>query len=154
MYDPAITISMQSANGGVTPTKGMAHNVPFAFGNITLFLQVHIMETTVYDVLLGRPFDALARTEIQNSSDDMQSITICDPNSDARIVVPTRPRGKRLDEQFQLTNLIFEVADTKSRNTTPRSKIGRTLPAPSRIIDDDDEEEEDDLWQGFWDSRI
>ena len=47
MYDPAITISMQSANGGGTPTKGMAHNVPFAFGNITLFLQVHIMETTV-----------------------------------------------------------------------------------------------------------
>ena len=154
MYDPAITISMQSANGGVTPTKGMAHNVPFAFGNITLFLQVHIMEMTVYDVLLGRPFDALARTEIRNSSDDMQSITICDPNSDTRIVVPTRPRGKRLDEQFQLTNLIFEVADTKSRNTTHRSKIGRTQPAPSRIIDDDDEEEEDYLWQGFWDSRI
>ena len=46
--------------------KGMAHNVPFTFGNITLFLQVHIMETTVYDVLLGRPFDALARTEIRN----------------------------------------------------------------------------------------
>ena len=80
-------------------------------------------------------------------------ITICNPNSDARFVVPNRPHGKRLDEQYQLTNLIFEVADTKSQNTTHRSKIGRTLPAPSRTIDDDDEEEKDDLWQGFWDLR-
>ena len=117
MYDPPITISMQSANGGVTPTKGMAHNVPFAFGNITLFLQV-------YNVLLGRAFDALARTEIQNSLDDVQSITICDPNSDAHIVVPTRPHGKQLDEKYQLTNLKFEVDDMKSRNTSHRSKIG------------------------------
>ena len=80
MYDPSIMILMQSTNGGVMPTKCMAYNVPFAFGNITLFLQVHIMETMVYDVLLGRPFDALARTEIRNSLDDMQSITICNPN--------------------------------------------------------------------------
>ena len=142
MYNPAITISMQSTNGGVLPTKGMAHNVPFAFGNITLFLQV-------YNVLLGRAFDALARTEIQNSLDDVQSITICDPNSDAHIVVPTRPHEKQLDEQYRLTNLIFEVVDTKSWNTSHRSKIGRALPAPSRIIDDDD-----DVLQGFWDSRI
>ena len=94
MYDPAITISMQSTNGGVTPMKGMAHNVPFAFGNILLFLQVHIMEMTVYNILLGRPFDMLVRMEIRNSADNKQSITICDPNLDAHIMVLTRPCGK------------------------------------------------------------
>ena len=94
MYDLAIMTSMQSTNGGVTLTKGMTHNVPFTFGNIMLFLQVHIMEISVYDILLGWPFNALARMEIRNSSDDMQSITICGPNSDVCIVVPTRPHGK------------------------------------------------------------
>ena len=92
MYDLAITISMQSANGGVTPMKGMAHNMPFAFVNIMLLSQVHIMETMVYNVLLGRPFNMLARTEIRNSLNNMQSIMICD--HDAHIVVPTRPHGK------------------------------------------------------------
>ena len=37
MYDPAITISMQSDNGGVTPMKGMAHNVRSHLGILRSF---------------------------------------------------------------------------------------------------------------------
>ncbi|KAJ6557494.1 hypothetical protein B0H19DRAFT_869171, partial [Mycena capillaripes] len=42
-YDPRITINMESANGSLTPSLGLARSVPFKFGEITLYLQVHIV---------------------------------------------------------------------------------------------------------------
>ena len=56
VYDPAIKLNMQSANGTRDWSLGLARNVPFTIGTITLYLQVHIIDSPAYDILLGRPF--------------------------------------------------------------------------------------------------
>ena len=68
-WDPDIIIQMQSANRMVERTLGLARNVPFSFGGITIYLQVHIIKDPVYKVLLGRPFDVLTGSIVVNSTD-------------------------------------------------------------------------------------
>ncbi|KAF7365808.1 hypothetical protein MVEN_00454900 [Mycena venus] len=73
-YDPRIVLKMQSANGSISPSLGLARNVPFRLGDITLYLQVHV-------------------SVIRNFPDENQTITICDPNTGKVATVPTVPRG-------------------------------------------------------------
>ncbi|KAJ7360673.1 hypothetical protein DFH08DRAFT_1030769 [Mycena albidolilacea] len=92
-YDPRIVLKMQSANGSVSPSLGLARNVPFTIGDITLYLQVHVVRNPAYDILLGRPFDVLTQSVVRNFADENQTITICDPNTGKVTTVPTVPRG-------------------------------------------------------------
>lgn len=92
-WDPDINIYMQSANAQVEKSLGLAKNVAFRFEEVTLYLQVHIIRSPAYKLLLGRPFDVLAGTMIQNGTDGSQLITLTDPNTKKRSVVPTFPRG-------------------------------------------------------------
>ncbi|KAF8173317.1 hypothetical protein BJ912DRAFT_1079285 [Pholiota molesta] len=39
-YDPTIVLKMQSANGAIDPSLGLARNVPFLIGEVTVYLQV------------------------------------------------------------------------------------------------------------------
>ena len=99
VYDPSVRIQMQSANKGLDLSLGLAHNVPFQFGDITVYMQVHIIRETAYDVLLGRPFDVNTTSIVQNFANEEQTITIHDPNSNRIATVPTQPRGlKRFTE--------------------------------------------------------
>jgi hypothetical protein len=93
-WDSDITIFMQSANTPLKQSVGLARNVPFTFGDIHVYLQVHIIETTASDVLLGQPFDISTRSNIQNFSSGMQTITIMDPNTQKRVALHTLMRGK------------------------------------------------------------
>ncbi|KAJ6589444.1 hypothetical protein B0H19DRAFT_1303678, partial [Mycena capillaripes] len=92
-YDPRVILRMQSANGSVSPSLGLARNVPFRISDIILYLQVHIVRNPAYDVLLGRPFDVLTQSIIRNFANEDQTITICDPNTGKLATVPTVPRG-------------------------------------------------------------
>ena len=94
-WDPDVRVHMQSANGTLNSTRGLARNVPFTFGDITIFMQVHIMDDVPYDVLIGRPFDVLCETEIKNAKNGDQFITITDPNTGRKVTIPTYPRGER-----------------------------------------------------------
>lgn len=93
-WDPDICINLQSAQGHIEKTLGLATDVPLTFGRLTVLLQIHIINNPSYKLLLGRPFDALTRSIIQNERDGSQLITITDPASDIRIQMPTFPRGK------------------------------------------------------------
>ena len=93
-WDPDIKIQMQSANRTIEQTLGLARNVPFVFGNITVYLQVHIITDPAYKVLLGRPFDVLTESVVHNYKDGGQTLVIADPNSRQRCVLPTYERGK------------------------------------------------------------
>jgi hypothetical protein len=95
IYDPAIRLHMQSANGEVDLSLGLSRNVPFQIGPLTFYLQVHIINSPAYDVLLGRPFDVLAESIVHNYANEDQTITIHDPNSRRCITVPTLPRSKQ-----------------------------------------------------------
>ena len=92
-YDPRIRLNMESANGTFDWSLGLARNVPFLIGTITLYLQVHIIRSPSYEILLGRPFDVLTESVIRNFTNEDQTITITDPNTDKQCTIPTFARG-------------------------------------------------------------
>jgi hypothetical protein len=94
IYDPSIRLHMQSANGEVDQSLGLSRNVPFTVGPLTFYLQVHIVKSPAYEVLLGRPFDILSESIVQNYANQDQTITVHDPNSGRRITIPTLARSK------------------------------------------------------------
>ena len=92
-YDPRIRLNMESANGTFDWSLGLARNVPFLIGTITLYLQVHVIRSPSYEVLLGRPFDVLTESVIRNYVNEDQTITITDPNTGIQCTIPTFARG-------------------------------------------------------------
>ena len=101
-YDPNVRLNMISANGGVDQSLGLAKNVPFQIGDITLYLQVHVLRQPAYDILLGRPFDVLTESVVCNYSNENQTITILDPNSGKKATVPTVKCGSyRFSEKLK-----------------------------------------------------
>jgi hypothetical protein len=93
IYDPTIQLNMQSANGEINRSLGLARNIPCQIGNITLYLQIHVIRSPAYDILMGRPFDVLTESIVKNYANEDQTITICDPNTGQQATIPTIPRG-------------------------------------------------------------
>ncbi|KAE9409431.1 hypothetical protein BT96DRAFT_774986, partial [Gymnopus androsaceus JB14] len=89
MFDPTRCIPLQSANGKTDWTLGTARDVPFCFGEVTAILQVHIVDSPAYDVLLGRPFNLLTQARTQSFLSGDQHITITDPNTKKIVTIPT-----------------------------------------------------------------
>jgi hypothetical protein len=81
VYDHTVVLHMQSANGEVNLSLGLAQNVPMRIGDITLYVQIHIIHSPAYDILLGRPFDVLMESVVHNFANKDQTITIFNPNS-------------------------------------------------------------------------
>ena len=94
VWDPSISIEMESASNHVEQTLGVARNVCFEIGGLKLYLQVHILENPPYRVLLGKPFETLGSTVIQTYEDGSAEVVIRDPNTKRVAVVPTYERGK------------------------------------------------------------
>ena len=107
VYDPAIKLNMQSANGTTDWSLGLARNVPFTIGSVTLYMQVHIIGSPAYDVLLGRPFDILTESIVRNFANEDQTITITDPNTGQRYTIPTFPRGK--SNGLKINKKVFQL---------------------------------------------
>ena len=110
IYDPRIKINMESANGELDPSLGLARNVPCMIGDITLYLQFHVIRLPAYDILLGRPFDVLTESMIKNYANEDQTITIRDPNFDRRATIPTFPRGSPKHRCVQKSRQDFHVS--------------------------------------------
>jgi hypothetical protein len=109
-WNPKITVYMQSANRALEETLGLAKDIPFLFGNITVYLQIHIMDQPAYKVLLGRPFDSITESLVKNEKDGGQTLTLTDPNTGTRCMMSTYERGKipkgkekPLNEDFQFS---------------------------------------------------
>lgn len=107
-YNPNIRVKMQSANGGISSTLGLAKNVPFKFGDIVLYLQVHILANPPYKVLLGRPFNCLTRSATKDWEDGGQTVTLECPNTDLTYCAPTYDRDK-----FAHVGLVREIDPTE-----------------------------------------
>ena len=65
-WDLNILIHMQSANGQFDKSLDLAKNVPFKFGMVIVYLQVHILNKPAYKVLLGRSFDVVTHSIYRN----------------------------------------------------------------------------------------
>ena len=72
-WDLSLSIQLQSANGSLSRTCGLAKNVPFTLGDVTVLLQAHVMDVALYKILLGRPFDTITESTITNGH-----LLICD----------------------------------------------------------------------------
>ena len=84
--------------GGVeiimAPGEARAKNVPFRWGELRIYLQVHVIRSLAYKVLLGRPFDVLTKSRTDHE-EGRQLLTLTDPNSGRAWTVPTYDRPKR-----------------------------------------------------------
>lgn len=143
-WDPDVQIYMQSASGALKKSAGLARNVPFVFGEITVYLQVHIIDQPAYKLLLGRPFDILTESQIKNHANGSQSITLKDPNTKKRSTLPTHARGtystpRRATEETQLPSLPQAAGPSKQSEF-------KKLPKPTveEVRDEDDPESDSD----------
>ena len=112
-WDPDIAIEMESANRSIEKTLGLAKNVPFLCGSITVYLQVHIMSNPAYKVLLGRPFDTITESSVKNERDGSQTIILTDPNTGERCEMHTYERGKVPEILRKVVKPDFRQTSTK-----------------------------------------
>ena len=77
IYDLRIRLHMQSANHEVDETLGLTRNVPILVGDITLYIQFHIVRNPAYDVLLGRPFNILVVCSLGQCTHKVNHFTNC-----------------------------------------------------------------------------
>ena len=100
-YDPDIILRMLSANGTVDSSLGLARNVPFTLSGLTFYMQVHVIRSPAYEILLGRPFDVLTQSVVRNFANAEQTITVHDPNTSRTFTLPTMSRRlpRRIDDE-------------------------------------------------------
>jgi hypothetical protein len=113
-WDPELTVHLQDVHGNLEETAGLARNVPFQFGNVTIYLQLHVQPSAPFDVLLGRPFDVLTESMVKNFKDGEQEITITDPNTGSKCTMGTQRRGPAKKVRFSDEKLVSEEKDTRS----------------------------------------
>lgn len=82
---------MLSANSAVDSLLGLTHNVPFTISHLTFYMQVHVIRSPAYQILLGCPFDVLTQSIVCNFANEDQTITVHDPNTHHTIMIPTSP---------------------------------------------------------------
>ncbi|KNZ75926.1 hypothetical protein J132_00940 [Termitomyces sp. J132] len=58
-YNPNIVLNMQSTNSTINQLPGLACNIPCTIGNIMVYLQIHVLQSPAYIILLGCPIDVL-----------------------------------------------------------------------------------------------
>lgn len=83
---------MESANLTTNKTLGLARNIKASIGELDFYLQIQVVESAPYDILLGRPFHCLLSAVTQDYPDGRQDVSLRDPNSNLRISVPTTER--------------------------------------------------------------
>jgi len=59
-----------------------------------VLLQIHVMNTASYIVLLGRPFDTITESWIVNDKEGNQTVYITYLNTGNKIAIPTYKRGE------------------------------------------------------------
>jgi hypothetical protein len=94
-WDPDVTIGLQSSNRTTARTLGLARNVPIRCGDgVTAYVQLHIVHNAAYKLLLGRPFLSVMSAQSHNHTDGSHKMTLSDPNTGRRVVVPSFAQGE------------------------------------------------------------
>ena len=83
-----LSIQLQSTNGSLFRTCGLAKNMLFTLEDVTVLLQVHVMDMAPYKILLGRPFNTITENMVVNNCEGNQTINITCPNTEARAAIP------------------------------------------------------------------
>ena len=59
-----------------------------------MLLQIHVMNTASYIVLLERPFDTITESWIVNDKEGNQTVCITCPNTENKVAIPMYKRGE------------------------------------------------------------
>jgi hypothetical protein len=86
---------LELANGKSNAMKGMLPRVTFRVGEIRLPCPVQVIEEAPFEVLLGRPFTALAEANIQEFRNGEIHVKLKDPNTGLVQQFPTKGRADR-----------------------------------------------------------
>jgi hypothetical protein len=127
--NPEITISMQSANGTEERTLGLVTNLPFDFDDLRVYLHAHVVRDAPYDILLGRPFDILLQTQLDNRGNEDQYITLKDPNGSKTHTYATEPKGRPCTYMIKKKGDIRVIDDGSMRDPSgfdPQREIDRS----------------------------
>ena len=90
-YNLHICLHMQSVNGEVDESLGLACNVSVQIGNIIIYIQIHVIHSPAYNILLSHPFDVLTCSIVCNFPNEVQTITISNLNTGLISTIPTKP---------------------------------------------------------------
>jgi hypothetical protein len=93
-WDPSTVLHMQSANGSLNRTLGLARNVLMEIGDLQFRAQLHVVEKAPYHLLIGRPFESLTCMETKGARDGSLELTLTCPNTGHKIQMGTYPRGR------------------------------------------------------------
>jgi len=99
-WDLSLSIQMQNMNGSLLQICVLVKNVLFILEKITVFLQVHIIKKTLYQILLKRLFDVITKSWVVNDKEGNQTINITYLNTEMEVILPTYKRGilsRRID---------------------------------------------------------
>ncbi|KZT04062.1 uncharacterized protein LAESUDRAFT_658373 [Laetiporus sulphureus 93-53] len=88
--NPDGAILLETANTSVMKTVRKLPCVQLQFSSVIIAVQVQVMHHMSFEILLGWPFFATAVCETRDFASGEQQITITDPHSGERVVVPTK----------------------------------------------------------------
>src|SRR5882762_7567032 len=86
---------MESASATTTMTLGLIEDHPVQLGPITIYLQIQVVESAPFEVLLGRPFFNVTSCSEVSSAGGNHEIRIRDPKTGSPYVFATEPRLRR-----------------------------------------------------------
>ena len=91
---PDLATTLEAANKSKEDTLGVVENARLKIGGIEFRLQIHVVGDAPFDILLGRPFFALASCVTRDQMSGDQSVALTDPNSGIQLMMPTRQRSR------------------------------------------------------------
>ena len=87
---------MEAANKSKDQTMGLLQDLKIIIGGYDFYLQVQVVKDAPYEMLLGRPFLTLTQAVTRHFRNGDSHVTLIDPNTEAIITVPTRPRKRMM----------------------------------------------------------
>ncbi|RXW16706.1 hypothetical protein EST38_g9147 [Candolleomyces aberdarensis] len=137
-------MTMESANRSRNDSLGLLSNLPLRIGHLDFYVQAQVMDSTSYEVLLGRPFHVFAQAVLRHFSTGDAHVTLTEPNSGQVITVPTRPRLREvgvgiveiaLEPTSDGSVPVAEFESYKYKKVANRTKpVTTTLPSQFRIV--------------------
>lgn len=89
---PDIKLTMESANNSKEKTVGLIENLELEIGGLKLVIQVHVLHSAPFDLLIGRPFFRFTGCLTQDFTDGSQELTLHCPNTGKVILVSTQEK--------------------------------------------------------------
>ena len=83
---------MESANKTKDETMGLLQDLKINIGGYDFYVQVQVVRDAPYEMLLGRPFFTLTQATHKHYANGESRLTLFDPNTQAKIMLPTRGR--------------------------------------------------------------